>query len=319
MDGMNTRRGKVVIVGAGAVGATFAYALQIHGTAREIVLIDADRQRAEGEALDLSHGEFFTPPVTIRAGDYPDCAGADVVAVCAGAKQRPGQSRMDLVQANIGICKSIVEAVVAQTTDAILLVTTNPVDVLTCAALHFSGLPSGRVIGSGTVLDSARFRHLLSRHCGIDARNVHAYVLGEHGDSEVFPWSMTSLAGVNMQEYCRACPRQCSDVNRQQIAAAVRDSAYHVIDAKGATNYAVGLALVKITTAILRDENSVLTISTRISGQYGIRGVCLSLPTVLNSGGVDRVVCPALTEAEQAALRSSAEVIRKIQNQVGLP
>jgi len=316
---MSSRTGKVVIVGAGAVGATFAYALQIRGAAREIVLVDVDRERAEGEALDLSHGEFFTPPVSIRAGDYQDCGGADVVAICAGANQKPGQSRMELVETNVGICKSIVEAVAAQASEAILLVTTNPVDVLTYAALHFSGLPSGRVIGSGTVLDSARFRHLLSRHCRIDARNVHAYVLGEHGDSEVFPWSMTSLAGMKMEEYCRACPRQCPDVNRQQIAADVRDSAYHIIEAKGATNFAVGLALVKIATSIIRGEDSVLTVSTLISGQYGISGVCLSLPTVLNSGGVDRVICPNLTEAEQAALKSSAEVIRNIQHRVGLP
>ena len=316
---MSERTKKVVIVGAGAVGATFAYALQIRGVAREIVLIDADKQRAEGQALDLSHGEFFTPPVNIRAGDYQDCAGADVVAICAGAKQKPGQSRVDLVETNVGICKAIVEKVVEQTTEAILLLATNPVDVLTYAALHFSGLPKQRVIGSGTVLDSARFRYLLSRHCRIDARNVHAYVLGEHGDSEVLPWSITTLAGTTIEDYCKVCPRQCSDINRRQIAAEVRDSAYHIIDAKGATNFAVGLALVKITTAIIRDEDSALTVSTLIGGQYGISDVCLSLPTILNSGGADRMICPNLTEAEQAALKASAEAIKKIQRQAGLP
>ncbi|WP_304643071.1 L-lactate dehydrogenase [Pseudomonas sp.] len=316
---MSTGSGKVVIIGAGAVGATFAYALQIRGAAREIVLIDMDHRRAEGQALDLSHGEFFTPPVDIRAGDYQDCAGADVVAICAGAKQKSGQSRMDLVETNIGICKAIVEKIVEQTAEAILLVATNPVDVLTYAALHFSGLPKERVIGSGTVLDSARFRHLLSRHCGIDARNVHAYVLGEHGDSEVLPWSITTLAGMKMEDYCRACPQKCPDINSQQIATEVRTSAYHIIDAKGATNFAVGLALVKITTSIIRDENSALTVSTLTGGQYGISDVCLSLPAVLNSGGVDRIICPKLTGAEQAALKSSAETIRRIQRQIGLP
>ena len=315
---MGTGTRKVVIIGAGAVGATFAYALQIHGAAREIVLIDMDKERAKGEALDLSHGEFFTPPVTIRAGDYRDCTGADVVAICAGAKQKPGQSRMDLVETNVAICKSIVESTVEHTTEAILLVATNPVDVMTYAALRFSGLPQQRVIGSGTVLDSSRFRHLLSRHCRIDARNVHAYVLGEHGDSEVLPWSITTLAGMNMDDYCRACSQTCSEIDREQIAAEVRDSAYHIIDAKGATNFAVGLALVKIVTSIMRDENSVLTVSTLLSGQYGISDVCLGLPTVLDSGGVDRVLCPSLTEPELAALKSSAEAVRSVQRQVGL-
>jgi len=316
---MTTGSGKVVIVGAGAVGSTFAYALQIQGAAREIVLIDADQERDLGEALDLSHGEFFTHPVNIRAGDYRDCRGADVVAVCAGSKQKPGQSRMELVEKNIGICKSIVENVVEQTTDAILLVATNPVDVLTYAALHSSGLPKGRVIGSGTVLDSARFRHLLSQHCRIDARNVHAYVLGEHGDSEVLPWSITTLGGMRVEDYCRACSRDCDDVDREQIAEQVRNSAYHIIDAKGGTNFAVGLALVKITTSIMRDENSALTVSTLIDGEYGISGVCLSLPTILNRSGVDRMICPRLTEAEEKALKSSADAIRRIQHQVGLP
>jgi len=309
---------KVVIVGAGAVGTTFAYALQIHGAAREIVLIDMDHKRAEGEALDLSHGGFFTPPVNIRAGDYQDCAGADVVAICAGAKQKPGQSRLDLVETNVAICKTIVEKVVRHTTESVLLVATNPVDVLTYAALKFSGLPASRVIGSGTVLDSARFRHLLSRHCGIDARNVHAYVLGEHGDSEVIPWSLVNLAGMEMDDYCRACPRKCSDVNRQRIAEQVRTSAYHVIEAKGATNFAVGLALLKITTSIIRNENSSLTVSTLLDGQYGIKDVCLSLPAILNSAGVDRLICPKLTETEQAELESSAAVIKETQHGVAL-
>jgi len=318
MEPESARTGKVVIVGAGAVGATFAYALQIHGAARQIVLIDADPQRAEGQALDLSHGEFFTPPVDIRAGGWDDCAGADLVAICAGARQKPGQSRMELVETNVRICRDVIENVVRRTEQAIVLVTTNPVDVLTTAALGFSGLPKGRVIGSGTVLDSARFRHLLSRHCRLDARNVHAYVLGEHGDSEVFPWSMVTLAGVKLEDYCRACPHGCGPVDRQKIAQAVRDSAYHIIDTKGATNFAVGLALVKITTSILRDENSVLTVSTRLEGEYGLKGVSLSLPAVLNRHGVERVICPELADTERAELVASAEVIRATQQQAGL-
>ena len=315
---MSTAGGKVVIVGAGMVGSTFAYALQIHGTAREIVLIDADKERAEAEALDLGHGAFFTPPVDVRAGDYTDCSGADVVIICAGAKQKPGQSRMDLVGTNIDICKSVVQNVVAQTRDAILLLVTNPVDVLTYAALKFSGLPKRRVIGSGTVLDSARFRYLLSQHCQVDAHNVHAYVLGEHGDSEVLAWSITNIAGVKLDDYCKNCPRKCPNIEREKIADQVRNSAYHIIEAKEATNFAVGLALVKITTSILRNENSVLTLSTLMSGQYGIDDVCLSVSTTINRDGVDRVLSPNLTEAELEALRSSAGAIRKVQQQVGL-
>lgn len=315
---MRNAAGKVVIIGAGIVGSTFAYALQIHGTARDIVLIDRNKKRAEAEALDLAHGTFFTPPVDVRAGDYGDCAGADVVVICAGAKQKPGQSRTDLVGTNIGICKSIIENVVAQTRDAILLIVTNPVDVLTYAALKFSGLPKRRVIGSGTVLDSARFRYLLSRHCQVDPHNVHAYVLGEHGDSEVVAWSITNIAGVTLSDYCRNCPRNCPSFEREKIADQVRNSAYHIIEAKGATNFAVGLALVRITTAILRDENSVLTVSTLMNGEYGINDVCLSVSTTLNGDGVGRVLSPNLDKAELDALRSSASVIKKVQQQVGL-
>jgi L-lactate dehydrogenase len=315
---MSNPAGKVVIVGAGAVGTTFAYALQIHGAAREIVLIDMDMERARGEALDLGHGAFFTPPVDIRAGDYGDCAGADMVAICAGAKQKPGQSRTDLVGTNAEIYKDIVQKIVEQTTEAILLVVTNPVDVLTYAALKFSGLPRERVIGSGTVLDSARFRYLLSRHCGVDSRNVHAYVLGEHGDSEVVAWSITNIAGMRMGDYCKTCHRNCPGIEKEGIVDEVRDSAYHIIEAKGATNFAVGLALVKIATSILRDESSVLTVSALMDGEYGIRDVCLSIPTILSRSGADRRVAPDITEAELRALRSSADAIRSVQEQVGL-
>ena len=315
---MSTAAGKVVIVGAGVVGSTFAYALQIAGVVREIVLIDQDRERAEGEALDLSHGAFFTPAVDVRAGDYEDCVGADIVAICAGAKQKPGQSRMDLVGTNTDVCRSIVREVVERTSEAILLVVTNPVDILTYAALHFSGLPRERVIGSGTVLDSARFRYLLSQHCQVDARNVHAYVLGEHGDSEVVAWSITNIAGMSIDGYCAACPRQCPRVEREKLADQVRDSAYHIIEAKGATNFAVGLALAKITTCIVRNENGILTVSTLVDGAYGIHGVCLSLPTIINRNGANRMICPNLTEVETKALRSSATMIERAQRHVGL-
>ena len=310
--------GKVVVIGAGAVGTTFAYALQISGVVREIVLIDQDRKRVEGEVLDLNHGMFFTRRVEIRAGEYADCVGAEVVVITAGAKQKPEQSRLDLVQTNVAICKEIIGKIVQQACEPILLMVTNPVDVLTYAALVFSGLPRGRVIGSGTVLDSARFRYLLSEHCGVDPHNIHAYVLGEHGDSEVAAWSMTHIAGMPMNEYCAVCGRECPTTERQKIAEQVRDSAYRIIDAKGGTNYAVGLALVKIVTSIVRNENSLLTVSTLLQGELGIHDVCLSVPAIINRNGAVRLAAPRLAEYELAALRSSAASLKKVHGDVGL-
>ena len=308
----------MVIVGAGAVGSTFAYALQIRGVVGEIVLVDVDKNLAQGQAMDLSHGMFFTEPVNIRAGGYEDCGGADIAAICAGAKQKPGQSRMELVATNVAICRQVVEEIIKYTTESILLVVANPVDVLTYAALRFSKLAKQQVIGSGTVLDSARFRYLLSQHCLIDSRNVHAYVLGEHGDSEVPAWSIATHGGMNILDYCKTCGQGCSQANHEKISEQVRESAYHIIEAKGATNFAVGLALARITTTIIRNENSVLTVSTLMDGQYGISDVCLSVPVILNRSGVGRYICPQLSANELTQLKASAGAIRNVQQQVGL-
>ena len=313
---MDTR--KVVIIGAGAVGTTFAYALQINGGADEIVLIDLDRKRAEGEVLDLNHGLMFTPPVNIKAGDYDDCRGAKIVVIAAGAKQKPGQSRLELLETNVKICNSITREILKRTQDAIILIVANPVDILTYSVLKTSGLPKQRVIGSGTVLDTARFRYLLSRHCNVDSRNVHAYVLGEHGDSEVMAWSMTHIAGMQINDACRACRGMCSIKIRDEISDRVRDSAYHIIDAKGGTNYAVGLALMKIVEAILRDENSILTVSTLIEGEFGINDVCLGAPTIVNSKGADYVFKAPISDEELAALKSSASSLKSILKDLGL-
>ena len=309
---------KVAIVGAGAVGTSFAYALQISGAAQEIVLIDLDRERAEGEALDLSHGLFFTPPVRIEAGGYEECEGADVVVMTAGASQEPDQSRMELVETNVKICRSVVEEVLKHTEDAVLLMVTNPVDVLTYAALKFSGLPRHQVIGAGTVLDSARFRYLLGQHCNIDTRNIHGYVLGEHGDTEVMAWSLTHVGGVPMEEFCELCPHRSPTCDLENIGERVRDSAYHLIDAKGATNWAVGLAMVKIVTSVLRDENSLLTVSTLMDGEYGLEGQCMSLPTIVNASGAEDPIAPRLGEEETEAMRRSGRAIREVIEQVGL-
>lgn len=303
---------KVVVVGAGAVGSTFAYTLMQSGLAHEIVLLDKDTGRAEGESMDMNHGLFFAPPVTIRAGDYDDCAEAALIVITAGAKQKLGESRLDLVQRNVGICREVMAEIAARTDDAIIIMVTNPVDVLTYVAQELSGCPPHRIMGSGTVLDSARFRYLLSHHCQVDPRNVHAYVVGEHGDSEVACWSMTHIAGVPMRDYCQqTCHRDCSDDERQAVADKVRDSAYHVIESKGATYYGVSMALIRIAAAILRDENSVLTVSLRPKGQYGINGVCLSLPAVVNRSGIARIIEAKLPPEETKALEHSRDVLKE--------
>jgi len=310
---------KVCIIGAGNVGSTFAYTLMQSALAREIVLIDLDADRAQGEAMDLNHGLFFAPPVTIRAGGYDEVAEAALIVITAGAKQKPGESRLDLVQRNVAICKGIMGEIISRTSDAIVIMVTNPVDVLTYVAQEISGWPHGRILGSGTVLDSARFRYLLSDHCKVDPRNVHAYIIGEHGDSEVGVWSMTHIAGVPMDSYCtQICRQTCSDEHRAHILETVRDSAYHVIESKGATYYGVSMALARITAAVLRDENSILTVSLRADGHYGLSGVCLSLPAIVNRTGVERVIDTPLAHHEHEALHHSAAVLKDIIGHVTL-
>lgn len=239
-------RRKVVIVGAGDVGASFAYALAQNGIADEIVLIDARREQAEGQALDLAHGLPFCPPATIRAGDAGDYATAAVIVITAGAKQRPDESRLNLLARNAAIMRQIMDDVVAQGSEAVVVVVSNPVDILTHVALRHSGWDKGRIIGSGTVLDSSRFRYLLGQRCGVDVRNIHAYILGEHGDSEIAAWTMTHVAGMSMDSYCVLC-HDCEDWHKTRagIVEEVRRSAYHIIDYKGSTCYGIGLALVR--------------------------------------------------------------------------
>jgi len=308
---------KVVIVGAGDVGASFAYALLQNGAAESIVLIDARKEQAEGQALDLSHGIPFVTTAVVRAGSAADYADASVIVITAGAKQKPGESRLDLLKRNADIVGQIMGEVKARDSRAAVVIATNPVDVLTFVALKQTGWSRNRIIGSGTVLDSARFRHLLSAHCGVDVRNVHAYILGEHGDSEVAVWSMTNLAGMSMDDFCPAC-HACDDWNqeRDRIVTQVRDSAYHIIDAKGSTCYAIGLALVRIVGAILRNEHSVLTVSTLLDGEYGLQGVCLSVPCIVSHSGVDRIIEAKLADGEMQALRASAAVLKERLNEL---
>jgi L-lactate dehydrogenase len=286
------------------------------GLANEIVLLDANKRRVEGEVMDLSHGLPFIPPVKIRAGDYSDCADAGLIVVTAGAKQLPGQSRLELVQRNADIVSSICGQIKEQDSDAVLVIVTNPVDVLTYLAIKKIGWQRGRVFGSGTVLDSWRFRYMLSRHCNVDSRNIHAYVLGEHGDSEMAAWSMTHVAGIPIKDYCAVCGACDTKITYEQITADVRNSAYHIIDYKGSTYYGIGLALVRISEAILRDENSVLTVSMLLEGEYGIRDVCLSVPCVVGGSGVSRIITASLDVKEQKDLESSANVLRQTFNSI---
>ncbi|MHC4114199.1 MAG: L-lactate dehydrogenase [Planctomycetota bacterium] len=309
---MQKQERKVVVIGAGSVGTTYVYALMHTGLVQEIVLIDIDEKKVRGEVMDLEHGMAFVPPVEVRSGDYSDCADANLIVVTAGAKQKPAQSRLELIQCNADIVKSICDKIKKYDSQAVLIMVTNPVDTLTHLALNQLGWPRKRVIGSGTVLDTARLRYMLSRHCGIDTRNVHAYILGEHGDSEVAAWSMAHLAGIPLKDYCAICQGCDSRTEHEDIVRRVRDSAYHIIDYKGSTFYAIGFSLTRISAAILRNEHSILTVSLLLQGEYDIHDICLSVPCVIGNTGVERVVTAGLSEDEQAALKASAQTLREV-------
>ncbi len=298
---------KIAVVGCGQVGVTFAYALLIDGLAEEIVLTDLNVARAEGEAMDLAHSVPFARPVRVYAGSVADCAGAQVVVVTAGAAQKSGQTRLDLIAKNAQIFSSLIPDLVRHCPEAVLLIVSNPVDVLTYLAWRYSGLPPERVIGSGTVLDSARLRDLLARHCQVDSRNIHAYMIGEHGDSELPAWSIANISGIPLAEFSH---QRGLEIPHDEIYQQVKDAAYTIIQSKGYTNFAVGLALVKIVQAIVRGENSVLTVSSLLQGQMGLSDVCLSLPTIVSHRGIEQVLEVSLSEAERSALLSSARTVQ---------
>jgi L-lactate dehydrogenase len=309
---------RIAVVGAGNVGATFAYALLLHGLATEIVLVDADRAKAEGEVMDLNHAVPFAHPTRIWAGDTADCAGADVTVIAAGAAQSPGETRIDLLRRNAAVFRQIVPEVVRHNPSGILLVATNPVDVLTYAAQKLSDLPAHQVIGSGTTLDTARFRYLLSQYFGVDPRSVHAFIIGEHGDSEVPVWSLANIAGMRLTEFCAAQGMTYDPAEMDAIFRQTRDAAYKIIERKGATYYAVAAGLVRIVEAILRDQRTVLPISSHVQDYYGIRDVCLSLPAVVGRRGIERVLRLELNPAEIDGLRRSADVLKNTLAQLGL-
>lgn len=307
-----------ILGGAGAVGATTAYAIMVSGLAAEIVLVDVNERRAEGEAMDLAHGSPFVRPVVVRSGGYADCAGAQVVVITAGAAQKPGETRLDLVKRNTEIFRDIVPQVARAAPDAILLIVSNPVDILTYAAWKFSGFPAGRVIGSGTVLDTARLRALLGQQLQVDPRGVHAYVIGEHGDSEVVVWSRASVAGMSIGEFCAQRGTSCGEDIQQAIAEQVRGAAYEIIARKGATYYAIGLGVRHIIESILRDQHTILTVSALMTGQLGVSDICLSLPAVVDHSGVECILVPGLSADEEAAFRRSARILQETARAAGL-
>lgn len=287
---MNTTVKKATIIGTGFVGSTTAYTLMLGGLISELVLIDINKHKAEGEVMDLNHGMPFVSPVKIYSGDYADCKGSDIVIITAGANQKAGETRMDLVHKNTAIFKDIVRNIIKHNKDCIILVVTNPVDVLTYVTYHISHFPKNRVIGSGTVLDTSRFKYLLGEHTQVDSRNVHAYIIGEHGDSEVATWSLTNIAGISMDEYCQRCMGCNGQINRDHIYQKVKNAAYEIIQRKTATYYAVALAVRRIVEAIVRNENSILTVSSLVNGEYCLSDLCISLPVVVNNEGANKIL-----------------------------
>jgi len=303
---------RIAIVGAGAVGSTFAFSLLLSGLAAEIVLVDANARRAEGEAMDLLHAVPFATTTRIWAGSLEECRGAAITVITAGAAQKPGESRLDLVRKNTAILRQIVPEVARVNPDGIILVATNPVDILAYFAFRISGLPSARVLGSGTILDTARFRALLAEAYGVDPRSVHAYVAGEHGDSEVPVWSLANIAGMPLADFAVANGMGHDPGRLQGIFEATRDAAYQIIERKGATYYAIAAGLTRIVEAILRDQSTVLSVSSLICDYYGIDDVYLSVPAVVGRGGVERTLRLALSAEEASGLRRSGETLKAL-------
>ena len=310
---------KVAIVGAGAVGTAIAYAAQIRGVCRELALFDLNPQKVRAEVLDLNHGMQFTPMAEITGSDdLAVCADADIIVLTAGAKQDPGQTRLDLAAANVAMCRDLVPSLVAIAPDALLLVVTNPVDVVTMAALEFSGLPAHRVFGSGTVLDSSRLRFLIAEHTHVAVQNVHAYIAGEHGDSEVPLWSTATIGGVPVQDWASPGVGPLDAEARARIHESVVTAAYEIIAGKGATSLAVGLAVSRILEAVLHDEHRVLPVTSRLDGVHGLSDVCLSMPSVVGRSGIESVLATPLSAGELTQLTASAETVRAAARSLGL-
>lgn len=307
---------KVVIVGCGFVGSSSAFALMQSGLFSEMVLIDLDQDRAEGEAMDISHGIPFAGPMQIYAGNYDDIKDAAVIVITAGANQKPEETRLDLVQKNSKIMESVVSEIAARDYKGILLIVSNPVDILTHVALKVSGFPESRVFGSGTVLDTARLRHHLGQHLGVDSRSVHAFVIGEHGDSEIAAWSSANVSGVPLSTLCEMRGHYNHVGNTESIADQVKNSAYEIIAKKDATYYGIAMAVKRICQAVVRDEKSILPISRRMHGEYALEDVVLSMPAIVGAGGVETPIPISLDEKEVTKLHESADTLQEIMAQL---
>jgi len=308
---------KVAIVGMGNVGASCAFALMQKKLYSEMVLINRSRDKAEGEAMDLSDGLPYVGSMKIYAGDYEDAADASLIVITSGAAQKPGETRLDLVSRNAAIMKSIIDQIKATSFEGILLIVANPVDILTNLALRYSGYSENRVFGSGTVLDTARLKDEIARYLSVDARNVHTMIVGEHGDSEVPLWSITNIAGVEITEFASLRGHAKGHAAAmQQLYENVRDSAYHIIERKGATYYGIAMAVTRIASALVHDEHAVLPVSVPMHGEYGIEGVHLSIPAIIGVSGVEAVVPLRLNGEELARLRDSGEALRELLDQI---
>ncbi|MBQ2810410.1 MAG: L-lactate dehydrogenase [Clostridia bacterium] len=300
------------MIGCGFVGSASVFALMQGGLFSEIVLIDADMEKARGEAMDISHGIPFTRHMKIYAGTYDDIVDAHIIIISAGAGQKPGETRLDLVNKNVAIFKQIIPEIAKRRCEGVLLIVSNPVDILTQVALKLSGFPEHRVIGSGTVLDTARLKYQLGEHLMVDSRSVHAFIIGEHGDSEVVAWSSANVSGIELDSFCEMRGHFCHEMATAEIAEKVKNSAYEIIERKRATYYGIAIAVKRICEAIARDEKSILPVSHMMHGQGGVDGVVLSMPAIVGSDGIEADVPIALDEAEREKLQASAEQLKKI-------
>jgi L-lactate dehydrogenase len=318
LSGQKVDGPKIVIVGAGSVGTTFAYSLLIRGLASQIAIIDVNRERAEGEVMDLNHGMPFAQPVRIWAGDYSDCRKADIVVISVDKGQKIEQSRLELAQGNFELLRQIVPSVTEYNNECVLLVVTNPLDVMTYAALKLSHFPKNRVIGSGTILDTARLRYLLGERLQVDPRNIHAYIIGEHGDSEVPVWSLANVAGIRLKEYYPLAKVPYDPVELDSLFLRVRNAGYEIIKRKGRTFYAVAMGITKIVESIIRNENAVSTVSCLLEDYYGVSDICLSIPVILNRTGIKEIIRLPLDEKEVADFQKSAATIKGVTDSLGI-
>lgn len=309
---------KAAVIGCGFVGSASAFALARSGIFSELVLLDVNQAKAEGEAMDISHGVPFTRPMRITAGDYPDLKDCALIVITAGANQKPGETRLDLVKKNTAIMKSIIDPLIKVNREAILLIVSNPVDILTWAAQKLSGLPNWQVMGSGTVLDTARLKYLLGTHLKVDPRSVHAFIIGEHGDSELAVWSGANVSGVDLDHFCALCGEQCHGEVMRRIYQDVRDSAYEIIERKGATYYGIAAAVTRIAQCIVRDEHSVMPVSTNLHGLYGVPDLCMSVPAIVGRGGVEQVLEIEMNDEERERFQASAVTLREVADSLGL-